>query len=293
MLDFFRVMIEGVEPEGSFFQFYWSPGTHIGEAIESVLGACVRIGIENPIAREADYFEFDSLPEDAVEDKRLKIWYMQERYRFPSEKSFIAPLGIIGSSQIDENDYELLKEGFSRWTTEEGIYELEAAIERGRLFNTFVELMARLPSIKVFWIRLAPDWEYQDREEFWTNEKLDSAEAITSFLTSHSDDTFANGYVGLTAYSDVGQTNLTIDTHKTIKVLTKSVNVQEAAAAALQSLGFEELPEFHSLEYRYYHWHYRPTRSKSRSKLIAALKKWGFSLWKEHKVEPELTSTPD
>jgi len=73
--DFFRVMIEGVETENSFFQIFWSPATHMGEAIESVLNAAVRMGIENPIAREADRFDFDSLPEDAVQDKRLKIWY--------------------------------------------------------------------------------------------------------------------------------------------------------------------------------------------------------------------------
>jgi len=210
-------MIEGVETENSFFQIFWSPATHMGEAIESVLNAAVRMGIENPIAREADRFDFDSLPEDAVQDKRLKIWYMPGRYLFPTEKSFIAPLGIIGSSQIGEKDYELLKEGFSRGTTEPDIYDLEAAIERDRLFATFVELMNRLHSIKVFWIRLAPDWENQGREEFWTNEKLNSAESIGSFLTSHSNDTLANGHVGLTAYSEIGQTNLTIDTHRQSK----------------------------------------------------------------------------
>lgn len=288
MVDFFRVMIEGVAPEGSFFQNFWGPGTHLGEAIECVLSACERMGIKDPIPREADYFEFDSLPDEAVQDKRSNIWYLPGRYLFPTEHSFIAPLGIIASTKIGEYGYELLKEGFSRWTIED-IYELEAAVERDRLFNTFVELTAQLPSIKGFWIRLAPDWEDQGREEIWTTEELNSAESITSFLTSHSDDTFANGHVALTTYSAVGQTNLTIDTHKTIKVATKSVNVRDTLAATLQGLGFAELPEFHSLEYRYYHWHYRPKPSRSRTELIAALKKWGFSLWEEHAVEPEST----
>lgn len=39
--------------------------------------------------------------------------------------------------------------------------------------------------------------------------------------------------------------------------------------------------------YRSYHWHYRPAQSKSRTELIAAMKKWGFSLWKDEIVEPE------
>jgi hypothetical protein len=110
---------------------------------------------------------------------------------------------------------------------------------------------------------------------------------MASFLTAHWDDTVANGHVALTAYGEPGQTNLTIDTHKTIKVLTKSATIQQEMASALKSLGFEELPEFHSLEYCFYHWHYRPTRSKSRAGLVAAMKKWGFSLWKDEIVEPE------
>jgi hypothetical protein len=285
--DLFRVMIESIEPERSFFQVFWSSATHIGAAIDTIVSACVRMGIRNPSAREADCVEFDSLPENAVHDKRLNIWYGPGRSYFLTEKAFIAPAGIVESIQKGEDDYELIREGFRLPEIEEGIYEVEATIERDKLFDTFVELMKHLPAIRVFWIKLAADWEDQNRQEFWTNENLNTVESITSFLTAHWDDTVANGHVALTAYGEPGQTNLTIDTHKTIKVLTKSATIQQEMASALKSLGFEELPEFHSLEYCFYHWHYRPTRSKSRAGLVAAMKKWGFSLWKDEIVEPE------
>ena len=116
-------------------------------------------------------------------------------------------------------------------------------------------------------------------EEFWTNENLNTVESITGFLATHAKDTIANGHVALTIYSSIGQTNLLIDTHKTIKVLTKSAKIERRMAAALRKLGFEELSEFHSLEYGYYHWHYRPARSKSRKRLVAALKRDGFRFW--------------
>jgi hypothetical protein len=58
-------------------------------------------------------------------------------------------------------------------------------------------------------------------------------------------------------------------------------------ATAFRRLGFEELVEFHSLEYRYYHWHYRPARSKSRTRLVAALKRDGFRLWKSLRREAD------
>lgn len=284
--DLFKVMIESVEPENSFFQVFWSLATHIGAAIDTILSACVRMGINNPSAREVDCVEFDSLPENAVRNKRLKVWHAPVRHYFPTEKAFIAPAGIIESGRKGEYDYELIREGFRLPEIEEGTYEVELAVERDKLFDVFVELMKRLPSIRVFWIKLAADWENQNREEFWTNESLNTAELITSFLKTHWNDTVANGHVALTTYGDPGQTNLTIDTHKTIKVLTKSAEMQQTMASALKSLGFEELPEFHSLEYCFYHWHYRPTQSKSRTRLIAAMKKWGFSLWKSEIVEP-------
>lgn len=276
-------MIESIEPEQSFVQIFWSPATHFGVAIDTVLRACASMGINNPIAREADYV--DSRPKNALREKQLKIWYARERHCFPSEKTFVAPAGIIASSHEGKYDYERIREGFSLFKTDEGIYELEAAIERDRLFDTYVELLKRLRTIKVFWIKLAADWEDRDREELWTNESLNTSESITNFIMSHSNDTLANGHIALTAYGDLGATNLTIDTHKTIKVLTKSAKVQRQMAATLKRLGFDQLTKFHSLEHGYYHYHYRPTRSKSRTRLIAALKKWGFTLWKVHRVE--------
>lgn len=276
-------MIESIGPEESYYQLWWSSATHIGVGIDTVLRACVRLGINNPIAREADYV--DSLPANAVRKKQLKIWYLPRRDYFPSGQAFITPVGIIASSKESEYDYDQIREGFSLSKADEGIFEVEAAIERNKLFDTYIELLKRLRPIKVFWIKLAADWEDRDREEFWTNESLNTIESIRGFLTSHSNDTSLNGYVALTTYSAVGQTNLAIDTHKTIKVLTKSARVQREMAASLKRLGFNELPEFHSLERGYYHWHYRPTRSKSRIRLTAALKSWGFTLWKAHPVE--------
>ena len=80
-------------------------------------------------------------------------------------------------------------------------------------------------------------------------------------------------------YTAANLSFLLIDTHKTIKVLTKSAKVQSKMVSGLKRLGFEEPSEFHSLEYGYYHWHYRPRRSKSRARLVSSLKRAGFSVW--------------
>lgn len=278
--SFFTVMIESLEPEHSFIQVFWTRANHPGQAIEKVLRACVALRIKNAYASELDSFNFQSLPRNVVHDTNLDVYYSPSRNYFPTERTFMAPFGIIKSFQNGEYDYELIREGFYQARTDTGIYELEVVVENERLFDTFVQLVKRLPSIKVFWIKLAADWEGEG-EEFWTNEQLNTVALIADFLKSRWNDTVANGHVALTVYSPAGQTNLSIDTHKTLKVLTKSVTIQRKLSAGLRRLGFAQLTKFHSLEYRYYHWHYRGTRSKSRKRLIAALKKDGFRFWME------------
>ena len=283
--DFFRVRIESVGPERSFFQTFWTRAADPSEAIDSVHGACRRLGMKDSIVSELDYADVSSMPEDSVYEKKSNVFYAPQRHLFPTEKSFIAPIGIIGSSEGGEHDYELIQEGFSL-TKVENIYELEAVLDRSSLFNTFLELIKKLPSIKVFWIRIAADWENRRREEFWTNEDLNTIESITNFLSTRMDDTVENGHVALTVYSSVGETNLSIDTHKTIEGLTKSEEMQQRMADGLRELGFSELTKLYSLRYDYHHWHYRPAQAKSRTKLVRALKRCGFTLWREHEVEP-------
>ncbi|HEX6044664.1 MAG TPA: hypothetical protein VFZ22_09270 [Pyrinomonadaceae bacterium] len=277
---FFTVMIESVEPEQSFIQVFWTSADHPGQAIQKILRACARLGIKNPHACELDSYDFNSMPRSVVRNTSLDIYYSRARNYFPTEKTFLAPDGIVKAFLNGKYDYDLIREGFHQRRTKAGIYEIEVVVERERLFDTFVQLIKRLSSIKVFWIKLAADWEDAGREELWTNEKLNTVELIADFLKACWNDTVANGHVALTAYSAVGQTNLLIDTHKTIKILTKSATVQRKMSAALRRLGFEQLSKFHSLEYGYYHWHYRPSRSKSRTRLIGALRRGGFTLWK-------------
>src|SRR5437870_5070482 len=116
---FFTVIIESVEPERSFIQVFWTWANHPGEAIESVLRACARLGIRNAIASEADDFDFNSMPDNIVHDKKLNVFYAQARNYFPTEKSFIAPFGIIKSCLDGEHDYDLIREGFSLTKTDD------------------------------------------------------------------------------------------------------------------------------------------------------------------------------
>lgn len=276
---FFTILIESRGSEESFIQAFWSWADHLGGAIDRVLRACARMGIHNAMAGEADTYDFAALPRRVTHDKKLGVFFDETRHCFTTEESFAAPVGIIKSCLDGEYGEEMIREGFSLSNRDDGIYEVEAVVGREKLFDTFIRLGRRLPSIKVFWVKLSADWEEDGREEFWVNEGLNTPALVSGYLTSHANDTINNGHVSLTAYSGAGQTNLLIDSHKTVKVLTKSARMQSRMAAALKRLGFKELAELYSLEYDYYHWHYRPARSKSRARLVASLKKEGFSTW--------------
>ncbi len=280
-------MIESVGPKDSFITNFWTVANYPGEAIERVLKACARMGIENAFASELDVCDLKSLPANVVHHQRLNVYRWLERHYFPSESSFRAPFGIIKAGDNGKYDYELIREGFYQRRVKTGIYEIEVVVADQRLFSTLIELVKRLPSIRVLWLKLAADWEDKSLEQFWTNEKLHTVRRIERFLTDHWSDTIANGHVAVTVYSDFGQTNLLIDTHKTIKVLTKNAKIQSRMAAALRRLQFKELRKFHSLEYGYHHWHFRPSRSKSRTRLVRMLKENGFTLRKENVVEPD------
>ena len=279
--SFFTVLVESVGPEESFIQAFWAWANHPGEAIERVLRACGRLGVEDAVAGEVDAYDFEALPGHVVHDEKLGVFFDETRYHFPSEESFRPPAGIIKSCLDGDYGAELIREGFSLTDRDEGLYEVEAVVGRGKLFETFFGLAGRLPSVRVFWVRIAGDWEQdgEGREEFWVNEDLNSPELISDYLTTHANDTINNGHVALTVYCNAGRTNLSIDTHKTIKVLTKSARIRDRMAAALRRHGLKELARLYSLEHGYYHWHYRPARSKSRARLVAALKKDGFSPW--------------
>jgi hypothetical protein len=276
---FFTVTIESAESEQSFIQVFWTWASHLGEAIDKILRACANMGIESALPSEADTYDFATLPKHAIFNEKLDVHFDQTRYCFPTEKSFLPPKGIIKSCLDGDFEYELIHEGFDRTKRDDGIYEVELVVERDKLYPIFNELIRQLPSIRVFWVKLAADWEDKDKEEVWVNEDLNTPGSITDYLMTHSKDTVENGHVTLTVYSEVGKTNLSIDSHKTIKILTKSVRMQSKMVRALMKLRFEEASELHSLEYGYYHWHYRPAKSKARARLIAALKRDGFSAW--------------
>ena len=71
---FFTVMVESIDVEKSFFQVFWVRANHLGEAIGKILKACDRLGIKDAVASEADDFDFNSLPDNVVHDKKLNVF---------------------------------------------------------------------------------------------------------------------------------------------------------------------------------------------------------------------------
>lgn len=69
-----------------------------------------------------------------------------------------------------EFEPELISEGFTRYR-DDGIEHLEVVVDITRLLDTYLSVLKKLKSIRVFWIRVAKDWGNSEVVEFYANEK--------------------------------------------------------------------------------------------------------------------------
>ena len=129
----------------------------MGEAIEIMLNFAIQIGINSPRIIEVDTFKFKNLPKENIKSQKLNSYYLNERYYFPlcDYSKFQLPFGVVLSGAKGEFEPELISEGFTRYADDDGIEHLEVVVDRTRLLDTYLSVLERLKSIRVFWIRLA------------------------------------------------------------------------------------------------------------------------------------------
>jgi len=282
--EFYTGLIEATDNNQAFVQVFYAYGSHIGEAIDSMLSYAIEIGLKNPKVVEADFYQFENLSDDAMKVDGLDIYFINERYYFPINEftSFQLPYGVILSCIEGEFEPELIKEGFTRYTDDNEIKHLDIVIDRSKLLDAFLSIAEKLNSIRVLWVRLEKDWEDGQEFEFYANESLNNISNIKNFILDNINDILLNGYLSTTIYSSDGATNVSIDKHKKIHISTKSSEFIDLAANYIENmnLNFYDFDNFYSIDYGYYHYHYRPTNSKSRMDLIKHLKENGFYLWR-------------
>jgi hypothetical protein len=281
---FYTVILEMNEAKGkSFCQVFWAWANDIGEAIHLVCRESKFHGIKNPYAREIDPYDFLALPPDVLEGEVEGTYYANKKYHYDNEGTIILPYGIIESCIEGDVFIEEVQEGFECYDNEDNTFCTYVVLDRSNLKKCFIEMVKSLPSIKVSWIVVSKEWEDKSEEVFWSNEKFSSIESVL-FLLNQKESILENGLVKLTIYSDEGATNLSIDFHKTVKVLTKSKDLHCHLRKSLLRLGISENSDIKSIEFGMHHWHYIPYGAPSRCIFEQFLRDKGFSIWKTETV---------
>ena len=278
-MDFFVGLIEGSDGDASFFINAWAYASHPGEAVHKMLGAARRNAINGPILVNLDYADHDEPPEGAVPVPEADAYLEDTEYSFPTELSYQMPHGVIPTGEQSEIDIDDIRPGWETWESESGLIHIEAVVEEAQLLGIYLSLVAVIPEIRAFSVKLAEDWEEVESSEIYYNEELNSVSLIESFLTERRNDTLLNGHLTLMTYSDEGQTNLNISDHKMIHLMTYEKDIAIEVRKILHQNNVPENEELLSIANGVHHLHYRHPDGLGRSDLIRMLLDTGFYKW--------------
>ena len=276
----FTCLIEEQNTEEACFQMYWARAQRMGEAIDLILDAAKKNGLNNPIPRQCDPDEIENLiDEDEIEpDIDSSVFWSTNRHFFPPESVFDLPVGVIASGIEGEHDIDEIKSGYTV-QIDEGLTTIEVNVEARKLVDLYQQLVKLNSSYRVFWYVLHSYWDDEKDDKFLVNEDLNTSDKIITHLMENEEDSIKNGYVTLTSYLDEGETNMSITDHKRIIIRTYSKLISARIQKVLERQGYEKLSNLMSIDRWIHHWHYRVTKSQSKSELEKTLKKLGFSYW--------------
>jgi hypothetical protein len=279
---FYAVLIESEETkEESFVQVLWTWANSIGDAISDITSYAINAGIKNPLVREIDPYDFESLPDEVNETNTTGVFTSGVRYYYPATPCLKIPKGVIESALEGDFDTEELHKGFIAYTSDDDFYCIDTVLYGDELKESFIQLCSVLPEIRVSWVEISHEWDNEGKTQLFANEDLNSATKIDKFLSSNKLNILQNGFLKFTVYCNEGASNLLIDDHKQICLMSRSQNIQRIILDKLTDLGINESDSLKSISRGFHHWHYNPKDSFNRKELISYLKSNGFSLWKE------------
>lgn len=273
-------LIEETGGDQPFVQTYWARGAQIGEAVDKMLEAARSNGLVNPVLMELDPYDIDNLPEELEEVGRGDVFWAEGRSYFEGDTGFAFPYGVIPSCLTDDNTENLddITEEYSKEVDDDGLHTLVMNVSADRLFPVYERLLNKWDEFEVFWYCLHDHW--QDEEQgMYVNDSLDTPEKITQHLREHWFDSVMNGFVTLTSFVKEGATNININDHKQIVVLTYSEEVSAMMEEFFEAEGVGRNDNMVSVVWGIHHWHYRPSQSLSRNSLSEYLLETGFRKW--------------
>jgi len=276
-LEFWYFLLEGQYDDNTgVFGNFFAHGTHCGEALNFAFEAARIDNFINPCVVEAE--RLDIIPEYVPPDDLVVVTdrasMKPNAHTFPlneNDRQFVPPKGIVKSTNDGEQDYSMIEEGFLAYAkNEQGIFEFELVAGIDNLVETYMQAIQALPEVELFCFYLQEHWE-KGTEELWASSTITDNNGVLAFLTKYRENTLENGYVKCVVQKGYGST-LTLDDHKKIQFRTSDESLFNEFGKTMMALGFKQLEALYDLEFGYYHWHYRPFGSLSRTRFVDLLR---------------------
>jgi hypothetical protein len=178
------------------------------------------------------------------------------------------PTGIIPSLSVPAHRLAQVQPGWIRHP-DESLLVMEAQVTGAAVTDTFLGLVEKLPVADNLEVKVLDHHDGGGKTEVWLSPRLDVKKAIR-FLDDHDAELIENGHVEISIYLRQEKSTLRLTEHKTIVWLSDDTTTAERAASSFADLGIPAAAELVFLEDAP-HFHYRPTRSSARPRLIARL----------------------
>jgi hypothetical protein len=238
-----------------------APGEHLGAALAT---AASRFKDAWPLAvapAPPDEVPLgESVGKGVVVDKGAAVELPASVMRWPS--------GVIPSLAVPAHRLTAIQPG---WIThpDPALTVIEAQVGAGGLTDLFMGLVERLPVADNLEVRVLDHHDGVGGEEIWLSPRLDVKKAIR-FLDDHDVELVENGHVELSIYLRGEKSTLRLTEHKTVVWLSADATTAARTAGWLAELGIPPARELVTLG-DVAHFHYRPARASTRTRLIARL----------------------
>jgi hypothetical protein len=182
--------------ETAYARTFWVWETSMSGALTAAQRRAEALGATRPVIVAGDPADPKELPDTAQPDAEGLIHADDVVHAFPANPLLALPHGVVLSRQGGDYALTEIQPGYQvAWHGD--LAEVTAVLTEAALLPGYLELVAALPDIRVFWMEFSEDWE-DGGHAIYTNEALTSRRAIEQFVNEHREDTLLSGFVCLT-----------------------------------------------------------------------------------------------
>lgn len=278
-MKFYVIVLESSDKgNGNLYVLYlWAE--NISHSLDRILSYANSVNIPNPVVRQIDPYDFDKIKIIDGLKKDGEVYISEKVYSFNYIENYHFPQGIIASCMEGKHDISEVEVGYKVIYENDGLIKLTLNSKAELLLSTYNKLLAAVSHIDTFWIRISAEWDCCIGDIFYINQNLNSSQSIYTFINEHQIDLLFNGYVTLTSYVNQGKTNISIDDHKLIIVLSYDKQLISNLCTHLEENNIHRRHDLITIQDEVYHWHYHHVDGKSKKELISFLTNKDFRYW--------------